>query len=445
MRSGRSQTNRQLKTRPPYARASIVCALLACLLMIGAVGCTWTRPSLSNPLPISVFSKKDAEQEEGETSVASAASDILTPSATRMVSYVTGKTENVSRAQRLYQRAHTTFEKAKSAPKDDQPGLFADAAELFHDVQAFAPPALMQDAMYMEGESLFMSNQLTEARDVFETLQKDFPRNPHTDRTAARLFSIGKYWIDIDRAGGEKWSEWINPFDGKVPWIDASAHAIKVLDQIRFDDPTGRLADDATMAAAAEHIRKGEYLMADEFLTDLRETFSDSDHLFLAHLLGIRCKLEIYEGPRYSGLSLEEAGKLIQQTRRRFPKQVEEKKYAEMLARASAEVAYLKAGKLAYRAEYREKRGEYAAARKFYQQILRDQPSTPQAEIARKRLEQIGDLPAKPPQRLAFLTKVFPDSRKTIPLEMVGPDDNTEAESGVKTDDTGSNTGSFFR
>ncbi len=83
--------------------------------------------------------------------------------------------------------------------------------------------------------------------------------------------------------------------------------------------PPADLADDATMAAAAEYIRQKKFEDADEFLTDLRETFSDSEHLFLAHLLGIRCKLEIYAGPRYSGLILEEAETLVKQTRQRFP------------------------------------------------------------------------------------------------------------------------------
>ena len=95
-------------------------------------------------------------------------------------------------------------------------------------------------------------------------------------------------------------------------------HAIRVLDQIRFDDPTGRLADDATMRAASEYLRQQKYVEADEFLTDLRQTFPDSEHLFLAHMLGIQCKLELYAGPAYSGLVLEDAEKLVQKLTPRF-------------------------------------------------------------------------------------------------------------------------------
>ena len=123
------------------------------------------------------------------------------------------------------------------------------------------------------------------------------------------------------------------------------------------------------MAAAAEYIRQKKFEDADEFLTDLRETFSDSDHLFLAHLLGIRTKLEVYAGPRYSGLVLEEAEKLVRQTRQRFPGKLQEKKYADMVARAAAEITYLRAQRLAYRADFREKKKEYGAARKYYQKL----------------------------------------------------------------------------
>lgn len=374
-----------------------------------------------------------------------------------MVGYVTGNKVDLTRAQRLYREGYELFNQAKQAPKEQRVDQFADAAEYFHDAAASAPPALAQDSMFMEAESLLMSNQLTRARDVYETLQKDFPRNPYSDRVASRLFSIGKYWIDVDRAGGEPWFDAMNPFDAKVPWFDVTGQAIKVLDQIRFDDPTGKLADDATMAAAAEQIRQGDFLAADEFLTDLRETFTDSDHLFLAHLLGIRCKLEIYEGPEYSAISLEEAEKLIRQTRQRFPRESSEKEYADMLARASAEVSFHQAAKLAHRANFNEKQGNYRAARIKYERILRDHSSTPQAQIAEKRLEKIRDYPALPSRPLSFMTKLFPDSRVTDPLETVETERAEEAEqsppaelpnSGGDQPETApptNNGGSFFR
>ncbi len=95
-------------------------------------------------------------------------------------------------------------------------------------------------------------------RDVYEKLQKEFPRNRHIDHVAARLFSISRYWIEVAEADKDKWVP-LNLTDPKKPRLDVDGHAIRVLDQIRYDDPTGRLADDATMAAAAEYIRQEKY------------------------------------------------------------------------------------------------------------------------------------------------------------------------------------------
>ena len=273
----------------------------------------------------------------------------------------------------------------------------------------------------MHAESLFFADQLTEAAEAFGTLQKEYPRNRHSDRAAARLFSIGRYWIETEKAAGGSWLP--NLTDAKRPAMDVDGHAVRVLDQIRFDDPTGKLADDATMAAAAEFIRQEKYQRADEFLTDLRETYSDSRHQFLAHLLGIRCKLEIYAGPKYSNLLLDEAQELVEQTRRRFPARLQEQKYADILARAAAEISFHKAQKLMTRAEYRDKQHNYRAAAYYYQKILDAHPDSPFAERARERLGEISDLPPVPAQRLSFLTEIFRDSRDKPPLEFADPAD----------------------
>ena len=236
------------------------------------------------------------------------------------MNFVTGREqESATRAKELYQQGDALFRQASSLPKEEAAKTFKPSAKLFRKSGEAAPgSALEQDALFMQGESLFFADRLTEATEVYQKLQKQYPRSRHNDRVAARLFSISRYWIETVKADEDQWVS-LNLTDPKKPRLDVDGHAIRVLDQIRYDDPTGRLADDATMAAAAEFIRQKKFDQADEFLTDLRETFSDSDHLFLAHLLGIRCKLEVYAGAKYSGLVLEEAEKLVRQTRQRFP------------------------------------------------------------------------------------------------------------------------------
>lgn len=351
----------------------------------------------------------------------------------RVINFVTGREqENVSRAKELYQEADTIFRSAESQPPEQSQKAYTKSAKMFGRAGEAAPgTALEQDALFMQGESLFFADRLTAAAEVYQKLQKEHPRNRHNDQVAARLFAISRYWIDTVKADDGGWLK-INLTDAKRPRLDTDGHAIRVLDQIRYDDPTGRLADDATMAAAAEYIRQKEFENADEFLTDLRETFTDSEHLFLAHLLGIRCKLEIYAGPRYSGLILEEAEKLVEQTRRRFPDKLAEKEYGDMVARAAAEIAFMRAERLIYRANYREKRKEFRAARFYYNQLLQQFPDTPQAETARERLAQVEELPAVPEQRLSWLTTIFPDDRRSKPLKINTPSDSKPPETMLR-------------
>jgi len=75
-----------------------------------------------------------------------------------------------------------------------------------------------------------------------------------------------------------------------------------VFDKIRIDDPTGKLSDDATLAAANAYFAQGDFEKADQFYTDLRKTFPSSEHQFTAHFLGLKAKLLCYSGPDYSGI-----------------------------------------------------------------------------------------------------------------------------------------------
>lgn len=322
----------------------------------------------------------------------------------------------LAKAREHYQAGDELFRSASRKRRDAAAADFIKAAKQFDKaVKAHPGSAVAQDALFMQAESLFFADHLPKAEQAYARLQKDFPNSRHNDRAAARLFSIAQYWIETERAGGSK-VMMVNFTDEKRPWFDTDGHGIRVLDQIRYDDPTGRLADDATMAAAVEHFRQKRYSAADEFLTDLRETFTDSEHLFNAHLLGIRCKLEMYAGPKYSQLVLEEADKLIRQTRARFPDKMREPEVRDTIARASAEVDYRKAERLYVRAQYREKKWEYGAARLYYQQLLVNHDKTPYADQARERLARIEPYPDVTPRPLEWLTKVFPEGERAKPL-----------------------------
>ncbi len=325
------------------------------------------------------------------------------------------RAKRLAKAKTQYLAGDRAFRTATSKKgKEGRKDYLAAAKSFEKAVKAHPGSAIAQDAQYMAAESYFFADYLTKAEKAYGILQKKFPNSRHNDRAAARQFAIAQYWVETEKAGGSFLP--FNLVDRKRPFFDIDGHAIRVLDQIRFDDPTGKLADDATMAAAMEHLRQKNYLEADEFFTDLRETFTDSEHLFNAHLLGIRCKMDLYAGPKYSRLVLDEAETLIAQTRKRFPDRLKDPEVRDVIARASAEVSYRQAERLAVRADYREKRSEYGAARQYYQELLAEHDDTPYAKTARDRLAVISDYPEIPPQRLAWLIKVFPPGKRAKPL-----------------------------
>ncbi len=396
--------------------------LLVAVLLVAA-GCqTFRRRPIDGPA--SLFAKPPSDP-QSELAGAPESIDeepmgirgITEKSTNRVVSFVTGREpHNKARAKELYQEADALFRQASTLPREQAVDQFAEAADRFtRAAQAYPGSAIEQDALAMAGESYFFADRLIDAEEAFTLLQKQHPRSRHNDRAAARLFEISQYWIQTEKAGDKSWMP-VNFFDPKRPFIDADGHAIRVLDNIRYNDPTGMLSDDATMAAGVEKMRQGKYQDADEFFTDLRQTFPDSDHQFNAHIMGLRCKLLVYAGPSYSGIMLDEADKLLKQTRRRFPDRLSDASLSEELARISAEIDYKKAEKLVHRARYRERRKEYGAARVYYQEVLEKHTGTPFAEQARERLAAFADQPDVPPKRLAWLVEAFPNQRQRKPL-----------------------------
>lgn len=391
------------------------------LLVIGLPGCqsfSFLKPPSDDVVPGSIATVAHEvdtgdEAKERPTLQAQAARR-----SEQLGRFVTGREQlDRNRAVQLYQQGDRTFREAMELDRDQAKPQYSQAAKLFsRAAEAHPDSALEQDALMMAGESFFFADQLRMAEDRFSKLQKNHPRSRHSDRAAARLFEISQYWIETHKAGVN--ISPINLFDPSRPIIDTKGHAIRLLDNIRYNDPTGLLADDATMAAAVEKMRHGRYQDADELFADLRETFPDSEHQFNAHILGLRTKLLVYAGPGYSGVMLDEAEKLLRQTRRRFPDRMRDPTLSEELAKISAEIEYRKAEKLVYRARYRERRREFGAARVYYQEVLEKHVMTPFADTARERLAAFADEPDLPPRRLAWLADMFPNENRSKPLIM---------------------------
>lgn len=291
---------------------------------------------------------------------------------------------------------------------------FVNSAELFNGAAGKWPDsALQQDALFYAGEAYFFADEYAKANDTYEMLIKQFPGSRFIDKVEARRFVIARYWLDIHEIDPDNFWEF-NLTDEKRPLRDTDGNAIRVFDRIRLDDPTGKLADDATFALATAYMSKERYLDAAETYEDLRRAFPSSRHQFNAHVLELRARLEAYQGARYDGDGLAKADVLLRRVLKQFPE--EAKEHRDYLNEVASKIRYYQAEREMAMAEYFDRRGEYRAAKMYYDKLVEDFSDTPQGEKAAKRIVEISDKPPVPSQKLKFLVDLFPEPKASKPL-----------------------------
>ncbi|MBM4000628.1 MAG: outer membrane protein assembly factor BamD [Planctomycetes bacterium] len=329
-----------------------------------------------------------------------------------------GRGARPEEARARYAEAEDLYRRAMSAEGVERTALWSDAGKKYADAaEAWPDSSLEQDALFLAGEAYFFADAYPESNSRFETLLKKHPNSRYIDLVEARRFAIARYWLDTAEYHGDSLFTF-NVVDTARPWRDTRGHAMRIYDRIRIDDPTGKLADDATMAAGNAHFADRKWIRADEFYSDIRKTFPRSDHQFLAHYLGAQAKIRSYEGSDYSGVPLDEAEELLKQIRRQFPAEFE--KHRADLERMYAEVRFRKAERDWTTARYYEKQKAYGAARFYYDIVARDYDDTPFAKQARTRVGEIAHLPAKPDQKFEWIVEQLPSSRDSKPLVATG-------------------------
>lgn len=345
-------------------------------------------------------------------------SDLSPDNVGSTVRRLSGNGPDPQAAKQLFAQAQQTYAAAKQLkqqdPSADPRGQFAAAAELFESAaEAWPDSEMEQDGLYMAGECYFFADHYWDAETNYEKLLKEYQNSKHIDAVQPRRFAIAQYWLALHREDPRAFYE-LNLLDESTPTRDAFGHAMRVFDRIRLDDPTGKLADDATLALGNAYFAAGKFMKADEYYTDLRKTFPSSEHQFQAHFLGLKSKLEAYQGPDYSAESINGAEKLVDQIRKQFP--VETQREREYLDREAARIRYLKSERDWLMAQRFDRRAEYGAAKHYYAGLVTDYPDTPFGERARQRLREIGGEPDIPDQPLGWLVAMFPedDEVKTL-------------------------------
>lgn len=352
----------------------------------------------------------------GSGSRNSLADDLDPSSAGKTFRKYTGRGPNREVAQRAYVEGDQAFRDAaanRQAGKQAK-SKFLKAAQRFKvSAERWPDSALEQDGLFMAAESYFFADHYTDANKQYQLLIKKYPNTRHLDTVGVRTFVIAEHWLDL----AEKlpsYSQVFNFSNKTRPKSDTRGNAVRILDKMRLDDPTGRLADDATMLAGNAFFRRERYLDARDRYEDLIRTFPQSEHQFEAHLLALKSSLESYRGPSYDADPLDAAEKLLKKIRKQFPRESDE--HREYLMRTFADIRHRQAERDWFYAKYYDRRGEYGAARYYYDNILSKFGETSFAQRANERVAQIQDRAPVPPDRFRWLTAFFPVQEDVKPI-----------------------------
>lgn len=303
--------------------------------------------------------------------------------------------------QRLYQQALSARD---ADPESDQYiETLLEAANSFRLAAGKFPDSQLEhDALYFEGESFFFANHYVRANRAFENLIGRYAGSEYLDKVEARRFEIASYWLKLaDSDSAIKLNDPARPRKG------LAVEARRILHRIRLDDPTGKLADDATLALANAYFKAEKWNDAADTYEDLRRNYPGSEHQFHAHMFELKARLNSYQGRSYDDSPLEKADKILQQMVKQFPQQAREQK--EYLAKEAGLIRNLLAEREWGMARYFEQQGENQAARYYYQRVAEDFSDTSYASQVPEDIQRIAQLPGKPKQHAKWLIDLFPD------------------------------------
>ena len=320
--------------------------------------------------------------------------------------------QHFANATALYERALAA--KQSGAAVEKWQSTFVEAANEYQLAAAMWPDsALEEQAIFFEGESFFFADRYVQSNRAFERLIGEYAGSSYLDKAEGRRFVIAKYWLELSESGSA-----IALSDPKRPRYNVAGEARRVLHNIRLDDPTGKLSDDATFELAGAFLKTGRYFEAADAYEDLRRNYPGSKYLFDAHMLELEARLKSYNGPSYDATPLVKSEELIRSIVRSFPEKSNENR--TVLEQQSALVNNQLAQRDYDLGQYHERRGENRAAQLFYASVAEKYPESVYVPTIDQKIEKVAQLPAVPKQHAKWLIDMFPDPEAGKPVITAG-------------------------
>jgi TolA-binding protein len=265
-------------------------------------------------------------------------------------------------------------------------------------------PNLVQEARFYEAESLRLQGKYPKAADTYAGLMKSFRNNPYRDQCNQHMFEIATFWLEEtwqhmreeeEKRRGERWvvAPHLVSFEQKKPLVDREGRALELLDQVRFNDMNGPLADKALFLAGHVKLFHEDYREAEQYFTQIHEQHPKSPFAAQALELAIFAKQMATGGADYDGRKCAEARKLVDAALR-MPDIDEKKKQA--LINQLKSITAQQAEQDFKKAEFYRRIGHPGSAYWYYEIVRRRYPGTEYAQqAAEKMLALRADLEKK--------------------------------------------------
>ncbi len=314
-------------------------------------------------------------------------------------------------------------------------GEYKKAERVFHYIAENKknPPAVAEEARFYEAECLRRQGRYPKAKDTYNKMLSDFPSGQFREQAVAHMFEISNYWLDDTRRDmdlekekeqGKRWVIWpqLCHFETAKPFFDEEGRALEALEQVRYNDMTGPLADKSLFLAGSVKFFRQDYKEADHYFSQVVDMHPNSPFAPQALELAIISKHLSTGGSDYDGRKVAEARKLVDTAWRNYPELVKNK--SDFLERQLVGITFQQAEKDYKIAEFYRRTGHPCAAYFYYEIVRRRYPGTKFADQATERM-------------LELRAKVEKEGQAVPPIEPLGKDGAGKQPLAVAPDNGG--------
>jgi outer membrane protein assembly factor BamD (BamD/ComL family) len=252
-----------------------------------------------------------------------------------------------------------------------------------------------EKTLWYLAEAQYRQGKLIDANDTLVKLVTAYPGTRYLEQAVKREYEIADTWLAATApdAPAEKKAKPGDVLARRIPPIDASGHALQVLEHVRHHDPLGPLADDAVLRLGNHHYDRGEWEEAYAYYDQLIDDHPKSEHVRAAYLRSIEAKVNSYYGPGYDASGLAAARKQIEQFMSLFPDRDAEvtadlSHKIDLIEDQQAEIAYK-------RGEFYKQTGYPGAAELCFGEVKARWPESEWAKRSTERLAEVAKMPRK--------------------------------------------------